>query len=920
MRRRYNTRSAGGSTTPYTPYTPGEMPPAPTVALTLTGPDTVTRGDSATYTARITPAGLSLDTTLTFEWKYTTTVRDDRDAVSITERIDATSENPQSAAWSGTMVSGGTLEVRTTVNGTKLVQTMDVKVNKRAWVTDVPICTDTTSLGAEAPRSHTDLGDVEYDILFSPAHDLETATVSSGPNKGILYTTAINLNAPLIVKINRHFRMAVADLPPTWVAFKNANTLYGEIEAKVKARLGFDGTTNGTLYGDWVSEINDNNPEANIEEFMEVPNRLRSDYEDQIVDRVEGLRTSRKAGMATRISEWSPSGITINYNYFAAYAGEDQAVDVNTTATFDGSSSGVSAGRTIKKYSWNFGLDADPATGSGDKPRCTYSTPGEKTVTLTVTDSADDTDSDTMTVIVRDPSERHDGIPFGMMGIQYQTSSVLRRNFHTIYEGDSNFSHSACNHLHSYGYDFDNDNRWGLTDSDFPIVDAAGNPDIEANRPMRNAKAWANFVKTVSFANNGLGGSKLKCLISNRLMWMRLVQGWSLEEISRYVRHTIEKIDDIRPTSTNPNPKDIVAGWYLSDDGLSPRKTNYTVANLSAVVHAVHSAQKACCVNWPFYFADNIDDRPFWNEAATQFTIPQKLKDWVRAFPPDATPIFMPYYYPWLSDNWNDAMNPPWGKWKMYIEELNKAFFNPDGTAKIHKNLKFHPILDASEKMAYRSSPTPQDPDRKIRDTANLPLPGHADMHKQIRVVWNLLQKYPSVTGIWFLGWNIDDGKALQRATAHNNWTENRKWAEAVQNEPHATEGICEAIPDVSKIHLPFKTSDPNAPGTRIPYSLSERKRFEIRIYDDNIDDNPNAKLVRTLDEGYDGVSPQGEFVNSNWSGHTYKHLGGTSAYWDLNADGGAPVGPGLYYVYLYLGATKVEGHQTIRIPRRPTE
>ena len=263
------------------------------------------------------------------------------------------------------MVSGGTLEVRTTVNRTELVQTMDVKVNKRAWVTDVPICTDTTSLGAEAPRSHTDLGNVEYDILFSRAHDLETATVSSGPNKGILYTTTLNLTAPLVVKINRHFRMAVADLPPTWVAFKNANTRYDEIEAKVKARLGFDGTTSRTLYGSWKIELGYNDPEADLEEFMALPlpskrltyydteNQIK--YETQIVERVKLLRAERKRGMDTRISGWSPTGITINYNYFAARAGSDQTVDVNTEVIIDGSASFTLTGRTINDpsgYSW----------------------------------------------------------------------------------------------------------------------------------------------------------------------------------------------------------------------------------------------------------------------------------------------------------------------------------------------------------------------------------------------------------------------------------------------------------------------------------------------------------------------------------------------------------------------------------------
>lgn len=276
----------------------------------------------------------------------------------------------------------------------------------------------------------------------------------------------------------------------------------------------------------------------------------------------------------------------------------------------------------------------------------------------------------------------------------------------------------------------------------------------------------------------------------------------------------------------------------------------------------------------------------------------------------------MPYYYPWIANNWNYTVHPPWKKWEQYIEKLHDEFFGAEATT-THPNLKFHPILDASQHMTNKASE--KDPKKTIREPTGLPLPGHADMHKQIRVVWNLLQKYPSVTGIWFLGWNIDDGKALQRATAHNNWTENRKWAEAIQNEPHATEEIREAIPDVSKIHLPFKTSDPNAPGTRIPYSLSERKRFEIRIYDDNLDENPNAELVRTLDEGYDGVSPAGEFVNSNWSGRTYEHLGGTCAYWDgfhWNSANGMyeKVANDTYYLYLYLDGTRVDGHQTITI------
>ena len=831
------------------------------------------------------------------------------------------------------MVVSGRLEVSATVNGKKYAPPpIDVTVKKRAWVTDVPICTDTTSLGVEAPRQHSDLGDVEYDIVFSRAHDLETAKVGPGPNKGILYTTALKLKAPFIVKINRHFRMAVTDLPQTWVAFKNANTLYGKIAAKVKARLGFDGTTNGTLYGDWVSKINDNDPEANIEEFMEVPSRLlpyfdnkyKKQYEDQIVNRVKGLRKSRKADMDRAKSGWSPF-ITINYNYFAAHAGSDQTVDVNTDVNFDGSGSFPLTGRTIDKtagYSWNFGSDADPAASIGVSPSCRYSTTGAKTVTLTVTDSEGDTSSDTMIVIVEELSKRHPDIPVGMMGIQYRTSSELRKNFHTIYEGDSNFSHPACNHLHTYGYDFDTINAWGLN----------ALRDGTKSRAQRHAIAWANYVKAVSFANNGLGGPKLKCLISNPLTWLSRSRprNWDSDEFEAFVHHTIDIIDDIQPTKSNPNPKDIVAGWYLTEDALNPLK-NYTADEILAVVHAVHCAQKACGVNWPFYFADNVDAVPFWykvtdndgNETGEwKFAIPEKLKNWIRAFPKDATPVFMPYYYPWLSNNWDYTENPPWKKWKLFIEKLNRAFFYTNGTHRIHKNLKFHPVLDASQKITQEDKEDSNGNPMKVNVPTGLPLPGHADMHKQIRVVWNLLQEYDSVKGIWLLGWNIEVEPTANpdcRGIAHDNWTENRKWAEAIQNEPHETEEILEAIPASNAIleNFPDPLAVPtvadieagNRTITRIPYHLAERCRFKIEIRRPRNPDTPDVEgdLIRTINEGYTGESPPGRFANSNGTeiGEPVSmDLNGTSAHWDGKKQDSNPADDGTYEAFLVVNDT----------------
>lgn len=955
MRRRYAARSSGGSAAPYAPYT-GEMPvenpgddqmvEPPNVVLTLTGPDTVTRGRRATYTASITTEEPTLDS-FTFNWTYTTTVREGQDPELIEESIDAPPQdpddpqNPQTTTWSGTMVSDGTLEVSVTVNGRNLVQTMDVTVNKRPWVTmDLPICKDTTSLGVEAPHSHTDLGDVEYDICFSPANDLKTAKVDSGPNNGIWYITYVKLTAPLVAKINRHFRMAEADSHESWVAFKNANTRYSEIEGKIEARLGADGMTSRTLYGSWKIEIGYNDPKADLEEFMALPlpskrqtdydNENRLLYENQIVDRVELLRTSRKNGMATRISGWSPTGITINYNYFAAHAGRDQTVGVGSTVNFDGSRSAVPQGREVR-YTWNFDSGADPDIGEGDKPNCIYNTPGEKTVTLTVTDTGDDTDidpvSDTVTVTVKEPLRRHPDIPVGMRGIQDEQLTELEKSFHSIYVGDSISSHPACNYLHSYGHNFDVNNPWGLSSGYFAISDDDSDSDMRNKRSMRHAKAWRNFVGSVRNVNDRLGGAKLKCLISNRLMWMHLVEGWHLDDISRYVRQTIHEIDRIIPTRVNPNPKDIVAGWYFGDDALHPTKTNYTVDKVRKVVETVHCAQKACGVNWPFYFSSNLDDAPFWNKVTDndgnetgewKFAIPQILKDWIGAFPPDATPVFMSYYYAWLSNNWDYFKDPPWKKWKMYIEELNKAFFNPDDTAKIHPNLKFHPVLDASEHMTNRVE-MEMEKEVTIREPTGLPLPGHADMHKQVRVVWNLLKKYRSVSGIWFLGWNSDDGVAGSRGTAHNNWTTNRRWAEAIQNEPHETEGIREAIPASNAIleNFPEPLAVPTAADikagnrtiTRIPYHLAERCSFTIEIRRPRNPETPDVegKLIRTIDEGYTGKSPPGRFANSNGTeiGEPASMvLNGTSAHWDGNKQDNTPADNGTYEAFLVVNDT----------------
>ena len=82
-----------------------------------------------------------------------------------------------------------------------------------------------------------------------------------------------------------------------------------------------------------------------------------------------------------------------------AHAGSDQTVSVKTKVYFDGSGSTDPDGGNLY-YSWAFGAGAKPATGRGVKPSCTYTTTGDKTVTLTVRDTDNNVASDTVTINV----------------------------------------------------------------------------------------------------------------------------------------------------------------------------------------------------------------------------------------------------------------------------------------------------------------------------------------------------------------------------------------------------------------------------------------------------------------------------------------------------------------------------------------
>jgi len=82
-----------------------------------------------------------------------------------------------------------------------------------------------------------------------------------------------------------------------------------------------------------------------------------------------------------------------------ANAGADQAVDEDTSMTFDGSASFDNI--NITSYTWTF-FDETPQTLTGVNPNYTFNTPGNYNVTLTITDAALNSATDTVVVTVLD--------------------------------------------------------------------------------------------------------------------------------------------------------------------------------------------------------------------------------------------------------------------------------------------------------------------------------------------------------------------------------------------------------------------------------------------------------------------------------------------------------------------------------------
>ncbi len=120
-----------------------------------------------------------------------------------------------------------------------------------------------------------------------------------------------------------------------------------------------------------------------------------------------GNITVTETNAASCVGTTQTLGVTLaGCSLVADFSGTPLSLCEGSTVTFTDASTGTSGSTT---YSWNFGAGASPATANTVGPHVvTYTTPGVKTVTLTITEGASDTETKTnyisVTPTVGDPA------------------------------------------------------------------------------------------------------------------------------------------------------------------------------------------------------------------------------------------------------------------------------------------------------------------------------------------------------------------------------------------------------------------------------------------------------------------------------------------------------------------------------------
>ena len=574
--------------------------------------------------------------------------------------------------------------------------------------------------------------------------------------------------------------------------------------------------------------------------------------------------------------------------------------------------------------------------------------------------------------------------PSGFWGFWQPTATLLAGEFDDIRDGEGG-TYQACDRLLAqaaptsgfwgHGTDVAPSTFWP-TQSD----------QDEKNDAWRNANAWVGdaanddcFLKRVASRNvvdptkdpgptNAATGS-FRAVISRSLFGLSRghvdnFDPWSDAKLAAYVDRIRERLTE--DTALARNMRNACAGWFLEDDtfgginggsiGGGGAPGSGTTFNPAAdlvkwkdMLKAVQDAQMARSaitrpgsepINLPFFWNwevsttwHNAPPDPTWpvvksgGQPASQpdppgppiyrkYDLPwwadkamAKVSDPAGgSFPDDAIRCPQPYRYLWNAGDWNDIGSlPPWYIWRAVIQYLDERF-DYDAVVNgeyLNRDLQIHPIMEGGKHVV-----------------SSVNVPGHIDMHAQIRVMMNMGWKTATETyeqvqarikkrinSISVAPWN---GSGWQQI-GKNHWkgvgaTKTERWAEAFQTEigddvtQPSTEGITAAQPSTTEL-LALPASWPG----RIDYQLATAGvvRFDIELWQSS-----SWVVKRVIDNGYWGPSPAGYYKRAPDATLTDTNkLWGTSSQWDKYLDGTTRTlaGAGSYRIRMYVDGSVVD-------------
>ena len=358
------TRSTAGSGS--TPYTPEPS----TLRVTVFGtPRTVSVGDTVKFTASVSnaPAGVALS----YTWAF---------------GDDASPATGSGATASCTYSTTGVKTVRLTVSYTADGKTVEASDTVIITVESQPLIVPPLPPVARAGMNQVVAFGSE--VSFSGAD----STSPSGGSLTYSWDFGADANPPTsnaVMPFCTYRKPGTKTVTLTVTDEVTELTDSDDVTIKVKPlpvaeagddqivgkgqKVSFDGSGSTGIGIDYLWDFGDEkNPTASSDEIM--PSYR---YNTTGTKTVTLTVTDRETGVTAK------DDVTIKVKPLpVARAGDDQTVAVGDTVSFNG----LASTSTNLSYSWVFGADAAPLTGSGATPSCTYNEPGAKTVMLTVTD------------------------------------------------------------------------------------------------------------------------------------------------------------------------------------------------------------------------------------------------------------------------------------------------------------------------------------------------------------------------------------------------------------------------------------------------------------------------------------------------------------------------------------------------------